>query len=77
VGEVLNVMKGLAAEGMTMIVVTPRDGLCREVADRVVFFDGGKIVEMGRLRRSSPRLSTRVPGSFCKVCCTETERVCF
>jgi polar amino acid transport system ATP-binding protein len=47
VGEVLNVMKGLAAEGMTMIVVTHEMGFAREVADRVVFFDGGRIVEMG------------------------------
>ena len=47
VGEVLHVMKGLAAEGMTMIVVTHEMGFAREVADRVVFFDGGKIVEMG------------------------------
>jgi polar amino acid transport system ATP-binding protein len=47
VGEVLNVMKGLAAEGMTMIVVTHEMGFAREVADRVVFFDAGKIVEMG------------------------------
>ncbi|RRW44540.1 MULTISPECIES: amino acid ABC transporter ATP-binding protein [Pseudomonas] len=47
VGEVLNVMKGLAAEGMTMIVVTHEMGFAREVADRVVFFDDGKIVEMG------------------------------
>jgi len=47
VGEVLNVMKGLAAEGMTMIVVTHEMCFAREVADRVVFFDAGKIVEMG------------------------------
>ncbi|RAU48040.1 MULTISPECIES: amino acid ABC transporter ATP-binding protein [unclassified Pseudomonas] len=47
VGEVLSVMKGLAAEGMTMVVVTHEMGFAREVADRVVFFDGGKIVEMG------------------------------
>ena len=47
VGDVLNVMKGLAAEGMTMIVVTHEMGFAREVADRVVFFDGGQIVEMG------------------------------
>lgn len=47
VGDVLNVMKGLAAEGMTMIVVTHEMGFAREVADRVVFFDGGKIIEMG------------------------------
>lgn len=47
VGDVLNVMKGLAAQGMTMIVVTHEMGFAREVADRVVFFDGGRIVEMG------------------------------
>jgi polar amino acid transport system ATP-binding protein len=47
VGEVLTVMKGLAAEGMTMIIVTHEMGFAREVADRVVFFDDGKIVEMG------------------------------
>jgi polar amino acid transport system ATP-binding protein len=47
VGDVLNVMKGLAAEGMTMIIVTHEMGFAREVADRVVFFDGGRIVEMG------------------------------
>ena len=47
VGDVLNVMKGLASEGMTMIVVTHEMGFAREVADRVVFFDGGRIVETG------------------------------
>ncbi|WLG93784.1 amino acid ABC transporter ATP-binding protein [Pseudomonas sp. FP198] len=47
VGDVLNVMKGLAAEGMTMIVVTHEMGFAREVADRVIFFDAGRIVEMG------------------------------
>ncbi|VVP94416.1 Glutamine transport ATP-binding protein GlnQ [Pseudomonas fluorescens] len=47
VSDVLNVMKDLAGEGMTMIVVTHEMGFAREVADRVVFFDGGRIVEMG------------------------------
>ena len=47
VGEVLDVMKELAAEGMTMIVVTHEMGFAREVADRVVFMDGGKIEEDG------------------------------
>ncbi|WP_411681100.1 amino acid ABC transporter ATP-binding protein [Clostridium thailandense] len=47
VGEVLNVMKNLAKEGMTMIVVTHEMGFAREVADRVIFMDGGKIVEEG------------------------------
>ena len=47
VGEVLNVMKDLAAKGMTMIVVTHEIGFAREVADRVVFMDGGVVVEQG------------------------------
>lgn len=47
VGEVLNVMKKLAEEGMTMIVVTHEMGFAREVADRVIFMDGGYIVEQG------------------------------
>ncbi len=45
VGEVLSVMKELAAEGMTMIVVTHEMGFAKEVADRVIFMDGGKILE--------------------------------
>ena len=47
VGEVLEVMKELAKEGMTMIVVTHEMGFAKEVADRIVFMDGGKIVEEG------------------------------
>ena len=47
VGEVLNVMKELAAEGMTMVVVTHEIGFAREVADRILFMDGGYIVEEG------------------------------
>lgn len=47
VGEVLSVMRRLAAEGMTMIVVTHEIAFAREVADRVVFMDGGGIVEQG------------------------------
>lgn len=47
VGEVLEVMKKLAADGMTMIVVTHEMGFAREVADRVIFMDGGYIVEEG------------------------------
>ncbi|MBQ8592344.1 MAG: amino acid ABC transporter ATP-binding protein [Lachnospiraceae bacterium] len=47
VGEVLQVMKELAADGMTMIVVTHEIGFAREVADRIVFMDGGYIVEQG------------------------------
>ncbi|MBW3078036.1 amino acid ABC transporter ATP-binding protein [Bifidobacterium simiiventris] len=47
VGEVLNVMLSLAKEGMTMIVVTHEIGFAREVADQVVFMDGGVVVEQG------------------------------
>ena len=47
VGEVLDVMKQLAEEGMTMVVVTHEMGFAREVADRVIFMDEGKIVEEG------------------------------
>lgn len=47
VGEVLDVMKALAKEGMTMAVVTHEMGFAKEVADRVVFMDGGYIVEEG------------------------------
>ena len=47
VGEVLDVMKQLAKEGMTMMVVTHEMGFAREVADRVLFMDQGKIVEVG------------------------------
>ena len=47
VGEVLAVMKELASEGMTMVVVTHEIGFAREVADRVIFMDDGYIVEQG------------------------------
>lgn len=47
VGEVLSVMKELASEGMTMVVVTHEMGFAKDVADRVIFMDGGKIVEQG------------------------------
>jgi len=47
VGDVLRVMRGLADEGMTMLVVTHEMGFAREVADRVLFLDGGRLVEQG------------------------------
>jgi polar amino acid transport system ATP-binding protein len=47
VGEVLEVMKKLAAEGMTMVVVTHEMGFAREVANQLVFMDGGVVVESG------------------------------
>ena len=47
VGAVLNVMKELAADGMTMVVVTHEMGFAREVGNRILFMDGGKILEQG------------------------------
>ena len=47
VGEVLDVMKTLAGTGVTMVVVTHEMGFARQVADRVIFMDGGRIVEAG------------------------------
>jgi polar amino acid transport system ATP-binding protein len=57
VGEVLGVMKKLASEGMTMVVVTHEMGFAREVADQLVFMDGGVIVESGNPREvlSNPK----------------------
>ena len=57
VGEVLAVMRKLAGEGMTMIVVTHEMGFAQDVADQVCFLDGGRIVEAGSARAvlSSPR----------------------
>ena len=53
VGEVLAVMRQLARDGMTMIVVTHEMGFAREVADTVVFMDDGVVVEAGSPRRCS------------------------
>jgi polar amino acid transport system ATP-binding protein len=57
VGEVLEVMKKLAAEGMTMVVVTHEMGFAREVANQLVFMDGGVVVESGPPREvlSNPK----------------------
>ncbi len=51
VGEVLDVMRGLADEGMTMVVVTHEMGFAREVGDTAVFMDGGVVVEAGDPRQ--------------------------
>lgn len=57
VGEVLEVMRGLAGSGVTMVIVTHEMGFARQVADRVIFMDGGQIVEAGTPTRifDSPR----------------------
>ena len=58
VGEVLNVMRSLAREGMTMLVVTHEMAFARDVADRLIFMDGGVIVEQGDPRQviNHPRM---------------------
>jgi len=68
VGEVLTVMKDLANEGMTMVVVTHEMGFAREVADRVIFMDQGLIVEEGTPEQifSTPR-HARTQGFLSKV----------
>ena len=50
VGDVLDVMRGLAQDGMTMVVVTHEMGFAREVGDALVFMDGGVVVEAGNPR---------------------------
>jgi len=57
VGEVLDVMKGLARDGMTMVVVTHEIGFAREVGDQLIFMDGGVVVEQGPPREviANPR----------------------
>jgi polar amino acid transport system ATP-binding protein len=47
VGEVLDVMRSLAKEGMTMVIVTHEMGFAREVGDRLLFVDEGRIIEQG------------------------------
>ena len=68
VGEVLQVMKQLAAEGMTMVIVSHEIGFAREVADRIIFLDGGYIVEEGDPQQviSEPK-DPRVADFFDKV----------
>ena len=55
VGEVLNVMRQLAKEGLTMVIVTHEMSFAKEVADRVIFIDGGVIVEQGTNVLSNPK----------------------
>ena len=77
VGDVLAVMRDLAPEGMTMMVVTHEMGFAREVGDKLVFMDGGVIVEEGdRRRRCSPTRSTSARSRSCPRCsssCSQTD----
>ena len=67
VGEVLNLMKDLAAEGMTMVVVTHEIGFACEVADRMVFMDEGKIIETGTPEELMNSSNSRVNDFFSKI----------
>ena len=70
VGEVLGVMKKLAEEGMTMVVVTHEMGFAREVANQLVFMDEGIIMESGPPREMLSQPETRTDkGVLCRRCC--------
>ena len=71
VGEVLNVMLDLAKEGMTMVVVTHEIGFAREVADQIVFMDGGVVVEQGRTGGSSTIRRSRGLRTSCSTSCSK------
>ncbi len=73
VGEVLEVMKQLAADGMTMVVVTHEMGFAREVADRVVFMDDGYIVEEGTRMKCLEIPGRNGPGAFWIRCCRKPD----
>jgi polar amino acid transport system ATP-binding protein len=64
VGEVLDVMKQLAQEGMTMVVVTHEMGFAKEVGDRVLFMDEGQVIEEGEPRRLFESPSEERTGDF-------------
>lgn len=65
INEVLDVMKSLAKEGMTMAVVTHEMGFAREVGDRVIFMDGGLIVEQGEPNEVFSMQKKNVRAAFC------------
>ncbi len=78
VGEVLGVMRKLADDGMTMVVVTHEMGFAREVADRVLFIDGGVIVEQGAgevvLNAAAARADAGFPAPRAASLCNESCR---
>ena len=69
VGEVLDLMKSVAAEGMTMIVVTHEMGFAREVANRVIFMDDGRILESGDPKEFFAIRKRSVRASSSQRCC--------
>jgi len=66
VGEVLDLIRQLADEGMTMVIVTHEMGFAREVATRVLFMDDGRILEDNTLRKFSQILKIQEPENFVK-----------
>jgi ABC-type polar amino acid transport system ATPase subunit len=66
VGEVLNTIRQLAQEKRTMVIVTHEMSFARDVADRAIFMDQGRIVEQGRRKACSLTLSSREPVSSLK-----------
>ena len=75
VGEVLDVMRDLAGNGMTMLVVTHEMGFAREVADAVIFMDEGIAVERGDAREVLPTHARTAPRLSSKGCCSRA-RTC-
>ena len=76
VGEVLGVMRKLADDGMTMVVVTHEMGFARDVADRVLFIDGGVIVEQGPAKDVlNQPAATRARRTSCAACCIRCDSV--
>jgi len=71
VGEVLEVMRTLATEGMTMVVVTHEMAFARQVADRVMMMDGGEIVELAAPAQIFGAPSSREPAEFRAASCTD------
>lgn len=67
VGEVLSVMQALARGGLTMVVVTHEMGFARDVADRVLFLDEGRVAEPARRSSSSEHRGPNGPDSSCSA----------
>ena len=74
VKEVLDVIRELAAEGMTMIVVTHEMGFAREVGDKVVFMDDGVIVEQGDAGRGARQPARGADAGSSSASCSTAER---
>ena len=74
-GEILKVIRELAEEKMTMVIVTHEMSFARDVADRVIFMDGGYIIEQGDQRKSSNTRRKNGPDSFWQDLCRDKNRI--